>query len=56
MAPKLLAHIVQQRSRLLSFAQEAQQLSAGGQEQRRSVIAPAVLVTHNGVDAPLHHI
>jgi hypothetical protein len=28
MAPELLAHIVQQRSRLLDFTQEAQQFSA----------------------------
>jgi hypothetical protein len=56
MAPELLAHIVQQRSRLLGFTLEAQQFSAGCQEQGRFIVAPTVLIAHNGVDASLCHV
>ena len=52
-ARESLAHIVQQRDGFLGFAQESQQLSARPQEQCRFVVAPTVLVAHDGVDPPL---
>src|SRR5713101_8473139 len=51
-AGEALADIVQQCGGFLGFAEESQQLSTCRQEQSGFVVAPTVLVAHDGVDPP----
>src|SRR5262249_33367232 len=55
-AGEALADIVQQGGSFLGFAEESQQFSTCHQEQGGFVIAPAVLIAHDGVDPSLRDV